>query len=75
MARALLLIGWMAVFWGSLLVLALVWKAITQGPSAAFLALLPARPDAWAWMNVACVVLAVCVWSLVAVVRVRLQRD
>jgi hypothetical protein len=74
MARSLLLIGWMAVFWGSLLVLAFVWKTITQGPGAAFLALLPARPDAWAWINLACAVLAVCVWSLAAFVRVRLRR-
>ena len=75
MARSLLLIAWVAVFWGSLLVLALVWRTITEGPGAAFLALLPARPDAWAWINLACAVLAVCVWSLVAVVRSRLDRS
>lgn len=75
MARSLLFIGWMAVLWGSLIVLAFLWTALTQGPGAAFVALLPARADAWAWANLVCGALAVCVWGLVGVVLVRLRRD
>ena len=74
MARSLLFVGWMAVLWGSLIVLALAWTAVTQGPAAAFAALLPARSAAWAWVNLACAVVAVCVWGLVALVLVRLDR-
>jgi hypothetical protein len=75
MVRSLLFVGWMAVLWGSLFVLALVWTAATQGPGPALAALLPGPSDAWAWVNLVCAVLAVCVWTLVALVRSRLDRS
>jgi hypothetical protein len=74
MVRSLLFVGWMAVLWGSLLMLALAWTAVTQGLGPALAALLPGRSDGWAWVNLVCAVLAVCVWTLVAVVRSRLDR-
>jgi hypothetical protein len=74
MARSLLFMGWRGVLWGSLVALAVAWTAITRGPGAAFFALLPAQADAWAWINLVCAVMAVCVWILVVIVRSRLDR-
>jgi hypothetical protein len=76
MARSLMFLAWMIVLWGSVLVMAFAWKAIGEGWGPALAAILPVgRQDGWAWLNLACGVLAVCVWSVAAVVLVRLRRD
>jgi hypothetical protein len=76
MARSLLFVGWMTVLWGSFVLAAFAWKAISEGWGPALTAVVPLRhSDGWAWINLACGVVAVCVWSAVAVVLVRLDRD
>ena len=76
MARSLLFVAWMIVLWGSFLVMAFAWRAVSEGWGPALAAVLPpGHQDGWAWLNLACGVLAVCVWSLVAVVLVRLDRE
>ena len=76
MARSLLFVGWMVVFWGTFLLAAFAWKAVGQGWDPALAAVLPHRhQDAWAWVNLGCTIAALCAWSAVAVVLVRLDRE
>ena len=60
MTRPLLFVFWMAVLWGSFVVLVLAWKLITEGGAPALAAVWPHPPqDTWAWINLACGGLAV----------------
>lgn len=74
MGRPLLLMGWVLVVWGTLVAASLVWRSVQVGPAAALGPLVSgtsAMPSTFGWINLACAVLAVCVWSTLAVLLLR----
>lgn len=64
--RPALLVLWALVFWGTLLLFSLFVVLFDAGPREALARLLPPNDHSvWAYMNAACVVLALAAWSLV----------
>jgi hypothetical protein len=71
--RALLLVGWTLVFWGTLVAAAVAWRSVEMGPAAAVRLVLQGGRE-WGWISLGCAALAVVVWTAVGawVVRRRL---
>ena len=75
MSRALLVLAWALVLWGTLLLGATVAHALEGGLRPALLALVPAGEEAaWAWVNVVAMTLALVAWPAAAAVVLRLRR-
>lgn len=78
MARALLLIAWALVFWGTLVAGATAWRSVELGPATAVGRLVSGTstaPPAIGWVNLTCAVFAVAVWTTLAVLLVKRRRD
>jgi hypothetical protein len=68
LGRGLLLVGWCAVLWGTLLFLSMAAAVFTDGLDAIVGRLDPrGRSGLVPWINFSCVVLAPLVWASVAV--------
>lgn len=78
LARPLLFIAWALVFWGTLVAGAIAWRSVELGPATAVGQLVSGRgtaPAAVGWVNLACAVFAVSVWTTLAVLLVKGRRD
>ena len=65
LVRPLLFVFWALVLWGTLLLPAIVWNALTRGLHATLATLEPPRTtDVWAWANLALPGLALVMWLL-----------
>jgi hypothetical protein len=68
LGRGLLLLGWCAVLWGTLLLVSMGASVFTDGLDVVLGHLDPrGRPGLVPWVNFGCVVLAPLVWASVAV--------
>ncbi len=64
--RPVTAVAWAFIFWGTLLLLATLWRVVTDGPLTALALLMPDRGDSfWAWLNLLTAVLALLVWLVV----------
>jgi hypothetical protein len=64
--RPVMLVLLVCLFWGTLLALAFVWRALTAGFAAAVATWVPAGGDFWGWINLATTLLAMIAWLFVA---------
>jgi hypothetical protein len=76
LARPLLLIGWALVFWGTLVAGAIAWRSVELGPATAIGRIVSdTGPPGVGWVNLACAVFAVSVWTTLAILVVKRQRQ
>ncbi len=76
-ARPVLFMLWTLVFWGTLVAGAIVWRSVEMGPAAVLRVLIagtPTVPPALGRFSLACAVVAVSVWTTVAIIVVRRRR-
>ena len=76
-ARALLFMMWTRVFWGTLIAVSFVWRSVELGPSAALRMLIvgtPGVPPSLGRFSLVCAVIAVAVWTTVAVLLVKSRK-
>jgi hypothetical protein len=67
LVRPLMLAAICAVLWGTLLLGALLWHAVDEGPAVAVaLWRPPAQGGIWSWLNAALPAAALLVWSVLA---------
>jgi len=65
LARPALFASWALVLWGTLLLLVAAFDVVVDGPFVTLRRLLPAPgASVWAWLNGACVALAVAAWCI-----------
>jgi hypothetical protein len=66
--RPLLLVFWALILWGTIILGALAWKALTEGPRASLRAAQAqvAGPSVWGWVNVSLASLSLLVFLLIA---------
>lgn len=72
--RALLFMMWTLVIWGTLIAASLAWRSVELGPAAAVRLLVvgrPGVPPSLGRFSLACAVIAVAVWTTVAVLFVK----
>lgn len=77
-ARPVLLMLWALVCWGTLVAGAVVWRSFEIGPAAVVRLLVagtPAVPPALGRFSLACAVVAVAVWTTVALLLLRRRRS
>jgi len=74
-ARALLLIAWALVFWGTLVAGAMAWRSVEMGPSAAARLALDGAGREWGWIHLSCAGLAVVTWTAAGALLVRRRLD
>ena len=73
--RALMLVGWTLVFWGTLVAGAVAWRSVEIGPAAAVRLVLQGSGHEWGWVSLGCAALAIVVWTAVGALVVRRYRQ
>jgi hypothetical protein len=69
--RALMLVGWTLVLWGTLVAGTVAWRSAEMGPAAAVRLVLQGAGREWGWISLGCAALAVVVWTAVGALVVR----
>jgi hypothetical protein len=76
-ARPVLFMLWTLVFWGTVVAGAIVWRSVEMGPAAVLRVLIvgtPTVPPTLGRFSLACAVVAVAVWTTVAILLVKRRR-
>jgi hypothetical protein len=76
-ARPVLFMLWTFVFWGTLVAGAIVWRSLESGPAAVLRTLMvgtPTVPPTLGRFSLGCAVVAVGVWTTVAVLVIKRRK-